>query len=51
MSDTVIKIENLSKQYRLSHVSTGTISHDLDLGEAEVIFASIELKADIVVQL
>ena len=113
--DVVIRIENLSKQYRLGLVSTGTVSHDinrwwckmvgkedpylkigdsndrtskgesdyvwalkdinlevkrgerigiigkngdsicllkdLDLGEAEVIFASIELKADIVVQL
>ena len=30
MSDTVIKIENLSKLYRLGLVSTGTISHDLN---------------------
>ena len=29
MSDTVVKIENLSKQYRLGVVSTGTLSHDL----------------------
>ena len=29
MSDTAIKIENLSKQYRLGLVSTGTLSHDL----------------------
>ncbi|AEE50733.1 ABC transporter related protein [Haliscomenobacter hydrossis DSM 1100] len=27
---TVIKVENLSKQYRLGEVSTGTISHDLN---------------------
>ena len=30
MSDTVIRIENLSKQYRLGLVSTGTVSHDLN---------------------
>lgn len=30
MSNTVIKVENLSKQYRLGTVSTGTISHDLN---------------------
>ena len=30
MSDTVIKIENLSKQYRLGLVGTGTLSHDLN---------------------
>ena len=30
MIDTVIKIENLSKQYRLGLVSTGTVSHDLN---------------------
>jgi len=30
MSDTVIKIENLSKQYRLGIVGTGTLSHDLN---------------------
>ncbi|NCU05939.1 MAG: ABC transporter ATP-binding protein [Chitinophagaceae bacterium] len=30
MSNTVIKVENLSKQYRLGQVSTGTISHDLN---------------------
>src|ERR1700739_3320779 len=29
MSDTVIKIENVSKQYRLGQVGTGTLSHDL----------------------
>lgn len=29
-SDTVICVENLSKQYRLGEVSTGTISHDLN---------------------
>ncbi|MCP4177776.1 MAG: ATP-binding cassette domain-containing protein [bacterium] len=28
--DTVIKIENLSKQYRLGLVSTGTLSHDIN---------------------
>lgn len=29
MSNTAIKIENLSKQYRLGLVGTGTLSHDL----------------------
>ncbi len=27
---TIIKVENLSKQYRLGNVGTGTISHDLN---------------------
>lgn len=30
MSNIAIKIENLSKQYRLGQVGTGTISHDLN---------------------
>lgn len=30
MSDVAIKVENLSKQYRLGEVGTGTISHDLN---------------------
>jgi len=30
MSDLVIKIEDLSKQYRLGQVSTGTLTHDLN---------------------
>ncbi len=30
MTETVIKIENLSKQYRLGQIGTGTISHDLN---------------------
>jgi lipopolysaccharide transport system ATP-binding protein len=30
MSNTILKIENLSKQYRLGTVGTGTISHDLN---------------------
>jgi lipopolysaccharide transport system ATP-binding protein len=29
MSDIAIKIENLSKQYRLGKIGTGTLSHDL----------------------
>ncbi len=29
MTDTILKIENLSKQYRLGTVGTGTLSHDL----------------------
>lgn len=30
MSHTVIKVENLSKQYRLGEVGTGTLSHDIN---------------------
>ena len=30
MSETIIEIENMSKQYRLGEVSTGTVSHDLN---------------------
>jgi lipopolysaccharide transport system ATP-binding protein len=30
MSEVVIKVENLSKQYRLGEVSTGTLTHDLN---------------------
>ena len=30
MSDIVIKVENLGKQYQLGQVGTGTISHDLN---------------------
>ena len=30
MTDTIIKVENLSKQYRLGVVGTGTLSHDLN---------------------
>jgi lipopolysaccharide transport system ATP-binding protein len=30
MSDVVIKVENLAKQYRLGTVGTGTLSHDLN---------------------
>lgn len=30
MSEVVIKVENVSKQYRLGQVGTGTISHDLN---------------------
>jgi lipopolysaccharide transport system ATP-binding protein len=30
MSDFAIKVENLSKQYRLGKVGTGTLSHDLN---------------------
>jgi lipopolysaccharide transport system ATP-binding protein len=29
MNDTVIKFENISKQYRLGNIGTGTLSHDL----------------------
>src|SRR5580658_4822444 len=30
MSDTVIKVDNISKLYRLGEVGTGTLSHDLN---------------------
>ena len=30
MSDTIIKVENISKLYRLGEIGTGTISHDLN---------------------
>jgi len=36
MSNTVIKVENLSKQYRLGEVGTGTISHDINRWWAKV---------------
>lgn len=36
MSETVLKIENLSKLYRLGEVGTGTISHDLNRWFAKV---------------
>jgi len=29
MSDIAIKFENISKQYRLDKIGTGTLSHDL----------------------
>jgi lipopolysaccharide transport system ATP-binding protein len=30
MSETAIKVENISKQYRLGYVGTGTFSHDIN---------------------
>ncbi len=30
MSDTVIKVENLSKQYRLGQIGTGSLAHDIN---------------------
>lgn len=30
MSDVILKAENISKQYRLGTVGTGTLSHDLN---------------------
>jgi lipopolysaccharide transport system ATP-binding protein len=30
MSNIVLKVENISKQYRLGQLGTGTISHDLN---------------------
>lgn len=36
MSDTVIKVENISKLYRLGEITTGTLSHDLNRWWARV---------------
>ncbi len=36
MSNTVIKVENLSKLYRLGEVGTGTVSHDLNRWLAKI---------------
>jgi len=36
MSDTVLKIENLSKQYHLGEIGTGTLSHDLHRWWAQI---------------
>lgn len=36
MSDTIIKLENISKQYRLGVVGTGTLSHDLNRWFAKI---------------
>lgn len=30
LNNTVIKVEDVSKQYRLGQVSTGTLSHDIN---------------------
>jgi lipopolysaccharide transport system ATP-binding protein len=36
LSDIAIKIENLSKQYRLGQIGTGTLSHDLNRWFAKI---------------
>ena len=36
MSEIAIKFENISKQYRLGTIGTGTISHDLNRWWARV---------------
>ena len=36
MTDIVIRVENLSKQYRLGTIGTGTLSHDLNRWWAQV---------------
>jgi len=36
MSRTVLKVENISKQYRLGQLGTGTISHDLNRAWAKL---------------
>lgn len=36
MSETVLKVENISKQYRLGQLGTGTISHDLNRAWAKL---------------
>ena len=30
MNEVILKVENLSKQYRLGKIGTGTLSHDLN---------------------
>lgn len=36
MSNIVLKAENVSKQYRLGQLGTGTISHDLNRAWAKL---------------
>ena len=36
MSEIILKVENLSKIYRLGEVGTGTISHDLNRWWAKI---------------
>ena len=36
MGEVILKIENLSKQYRLGTIGTGTISHDLNRWWAKI---------------
>ena len=36
MSQPVIKVENLSKLYRLGTIGTGTLSHDLNRWWAQI---------------
>jgi lipopolysaccharide transport system ATP-binding protein len=36
MSDVILKVDNISKQYRLGEVGTGTISHDLNRWWAKI---------------
>lgn len=36
MKETILKIENVSKQYRLGQIGTGTISHDLNRWWAKI---------------
>ncbi|MDI9308974.1 MAG: ABC transporter ATP-binding protein [Limnohabitans sp.] len=36
MGDVILKVENVSKQYRLGQVGTGTISHDLNRWWAKI---------------
>lgn len=36
MSDIVLSVENLSKQYRLGEIGTGTVSHDLNRWWAKI---------------
>ena len=37
MSDLAIKFENISKQYRLGQIGTGTLSHDLNRWWASIL--------------
>ena len=36
MSDTIIKVENISKEYRLGEMGSGTISRDLNAWWAKI---------------
>ena len=36
MSEVILKLENISKQYRLGQIGTGTISHDLNRWWAKI---------------
>jgi hypothetical protein len=41
--DIILKAENISKQYRLGQVGTGTLSHDLNQAGKENPYLKIEI--------